>query len=96
MTLPDRREDGLRSYVLGADAKRLHIAHEMLTEASDGRAALQEMMCLHVDMATRRSAPFPPDRQAAIAALAAAHARLPQPPGLGRRIAAIGPAAAKP
>lgn len=80
----------VRIHVLGAEAKRLHIAHEMFTEASDGRVALQELMCVHVDMATRRSAPFPPDRQAAIAALAAAHARLPQPAGLGRRIALNG------
>src|SRR5579875_1148482 len=44
--------------VLGADAKRLHVAHEMFREDDPARAAMQEIMFLHVDLASRRVAPF--------------------------------------
>jgi acyl-CoA thioester hydrolase len=76
----------VRSLVLSADAKRLHFAHEMLSEAGRDRAAMQELMALHVDMSARRAVPFRADRQNAIAEVAAAHANLSRPGGLGRRI----------
>ena len=72
----------VHSYVVAADAKRLHFAHEMFADAA-GRAAMHELVALHVDMRTRRGAAFPPDRQTAIAA-AVAQPHLP--PGLGRRV----------
>ncbi|MBV9755881.1 MAG: thioesterase family protein [Alphaproteobacteria bacterium] len=71
----------VHSYVVAADAKRLHFAHEMFADAAAGRAAMQELVALHVDMRARRGAPFPADRQAAIAA---AVAQPPLPSGLGR------------
>lgn len=80
----------VQSYVLGADAKRLHFAHEMFSPAEGRRAAMQELMVLHIDMSARRTAPFPPDRQRAIAEVVAAHAHLPRPAGLGRRISLAG------
>lgn len=80
----------VRAHVLGADAKRLHFALEMHKAGDERRAALQELLGLHVGMSARRAAPFPPDRQARIAEIAAAHARLPRPPGLGRAIALPG------
>jgi acyl-CoA thioester hydrolase len=72
--------------LLGADAKRLHLAHEMLHPAH-GRVAMQELMFLHVDVATRRAAAFPPDAAARLAEAVAAHASLPRPDWVGRRIA---------
>ena len=73
------------SQVVGADAKRIHLAHEMLR--GNDPVAQQEVMLLHVSLDTRRVAPFPPDIQAQVSALAAAHARLPRPGWLGRRLA---------
>jgi len=78
------------SYVVGADAKRLHFALEMRPAGEQRRAALQELMAVHVDMAVRRVVPFPPDRRVAIAELAAIHAERPRPAGLGRHIALPG------
>lgn len=71
------------SVLVAADAKRLHFAHEMFTHSASGRAAMEELLALHVDMGSRRSVPFPPDRQVAIAE---AVGRSPLPAGLGRRI----------
>ena len=80
----------VRSFVLGADAKRLHFAHEMLSKSGGERAAMQELMALHVDMSARRAVPFPADRQGAIAEVAALHAQLRRPAGLGRRVGLSG------
>jgi acyl-CoA thioester hydrolase len=84
-----RAEERVRvvSRVLGADAKRLHLAHEMLRPDGRERAAMQEVLLIHVDLAARRAVPLPPDRRAVIAEALAAEARLPRPAGLGRRIA---------
>jgi|SRR5580658_1776200 acyl-CoA thioester hydrolase len=77
----------VRSTILAADAKRLHVFHEMFHGREGWRSATFETMSLHVDMARRRSAPFPDDVQRVLAAAAARHAVLPRPEGIGRRIA---------
>ena len=74
--------------LIGGDAKRLHFFHEMFHAETGLRAAAQELLSLHVDLATRRTAPFPPDRQAAITARLRPGAALPQ--GAGRRISMPG------
>jgi acyl-CoA thioester hydrolase len=76
--------------ILGSDSKRLHLSHEMFTTASGQRAATQELMYLHVSLATRRVVPFPDDTRERVAAAASAHARLPRPDWAGRRIAMPG------
>jgi acyl-CoA thioester hydrolase len=43
-------------------------------------------MSMHIDMAARKVAPFPSDIRARIRAVAEAHAQIPRPEGLGRRI----------
>lgn len=82
-------DDRLRVHtrLLGADAKRLHYFHEMFHIEGGYRAAVQELMALHVDLSTRRTAPFPPDRAAAIQAALASSAALPMPKEAGQRIA---------
>jgi len=77
----------VRSLLLGADGKRLHLAHEMLHGADGGEVAMQELMFLHVGLATRRVAPWPDDVAKGIAAAVAAHGALPRPAWIGRRIA---------
>lgn len=76
----------ITSLVAGADAKRLHLFHEM-HHADDGfLAATNELMMVHVDMAARASSPMPADAAARAATAAAAHAGLPRPRQLGRAI----------
>ena len=73
--------------LLGADSKRLHYFHEMFHAEQGYRAAVQELMALHVDLSTRRTAAFPPDRQAVIQAALASCAAMTLPTEAGRRIA---------
>lgn len=76
----------VRTMVLGADDKRLHLFHEMVHGEAGWLAATNEMMILHVDLAARRSAPFPDEIAARLAGLAGEHADLPRPPQVGRAI----------
>lgn len=75
------------SLVLGVDAKRLHIAHELRRERDGAVAALQELMYLTVDLGTRRSVPWPGDTLAGLRAAERAHSGLARPDWVGRRIA---------
>jgi len=83
-----RRDEPFRivTQILGSDRKRLHFFHAMY-HADDGfLAATNELMAIHVDLATRRAAPWPETTGAALAAMAAAHAAVPRPPQAGRSI----------
>jgi acyl-CoA thioester hydrolase len=73
--------------IIAIDEKRMHVGHEMFALEGGHRAATQELMFLHVDLAARRVSPFPPDMYARVAAAAAAHSALPRPDWAGRRIA---------
>jgi acyl-CoA thioester hydrolase len=68
--------------VLGTDAKRLHIAHEMFNSGGD-RLATGEQMLLHVDTRATSVTPFPADLAARLRQIAAAHAVLPVPDYVG-------------
>ena len=74
------------SQILDHDAKRIHLFQTLIHSDGGFVSATCEIMQLHVDMTTRRAAPFPPDRMARIDACAAAHAGLPRPERAGRRI----------
>lgn len=80
----------IATQIVGADDKRLHLGHEMFALAGGRRAATQELMFLHVDLAARRVSPFPEELRRRVAAAAAAHAALPRPDWVGRRIALPG------
>ena len=73
--------------MLATDPKRIHLLHEMRRIDTGAVVAQQELMLLHVDLATRRVAPFLPESAARVAAAAAAHAGLPRPDWVGRRVA---------
>lgn len=74
------------SQLLGYDAKRLRVFHQIMT--SDGtEAATNETMFLHVELAGEQVTPMPTERLAAVAAVAVEHAALPVPVQAGRRIA---------
>jgi acyl-CoA thioester hydrolase len=80
----------IATWVLGADRKRLHLAHEMYRLTDGARAATQELLYLHVDLARRRVAPWPDDVAAQLRAFADAHASAERPGWVGRRIAMPG------
>lgn len=48
--------------------------------------AFGDVISLHIDMTTRKVAPFPPDIRARIADVATVHAALSQPEGIGRKV----------
>ena len=76
----------VRSWLLGADTKRLHYFHEMLHAESGERSAVQELMALHIDMRIRRVTPFPTERYVALQEAVAEYAPSAPPKGAGRRI----------
>lgn len=68
------------------DAKRLHYVQTMRRADEEEPVAVSENLILHVDLNSRRVAPFAPDVLARIGDAAAAHADLPLPPQVGRRV----------
>jgi acyl-CoA thioester hydrolase len=68
------------------DEKRIHFFAELYHAAEGWMSATSEQLALHVDMANRKVAPFPDDVLNRLAAMKAAHAALPAPEGIGRRI----------
>ncbi|HYE91155.1 MAG TPA: thioesterase family protein [Terriglobales bacterium] len=81
-----REGDPLRftTQLLAHDAKRLHYIHAMYHATEGYLAATNELMSLHVDLATRRGASMASGVLARLAAVQAAHDRLPRPPQVGR------------
>lgn len=73
--------------LLDSDEKRIHVFGHMYHAEKGYLAATSEQMCIHVDMTTRRVAPFAASQQARIAAMMEAHGALPRPAEAGRVIA---------
>ena len=72
--------------LVAADEKRLHTFEEMRHAGEGWLSATSENMTMHIDMAARKVAPFPPDIGDRIRAVADAHAAIPRPEGLGRKV----------
>lgn len=75
-----------RAYLADHDAKRMHIAVEMINAGTGALAAFMENMTMNVDLTARRSAPYPDWAQARLAAWAAEHAGVDLPPQVGATI----------
>jgi acyl-CoA thioester hydrolase len=73
--------------LVGADEKRLHTFEELRHATEGWLSATSENMTVHVDMAARKAAPFPPDIRARVETVAKAHAAVTRPEGIGRKIA---------
>lgn len=72
--------------LLDFDAKRTHYIQQ-LVHARDGFvSATSEQMSMHVDMGTKRSAPYPDAVVERISAMHEAHRDLPRPPQVGHVI----------
>lgn len=72
--------------LLGFDAKRIHYFMEMFHASKGYLAATSEQILVHVDLATRRSAPFLAEHQQLFADMFAGHSLLPPPKQAGRSI----------
>jgi len=73
--------------LLGFDGKRLHYFEQLYHAEQNWLSASSENMALHVDMAARKTVAFPSEIALRLARMKAAHAALPVPDGVGRRIA---------
>lgn len=72
--------------LLDWDAKRIHIFGHMYHAEKGYLAATSEQMCVHVDMKSRRAAPFPDTIQTKIARMMEAHKDMRRPDQAGRVI----------
>jgi len=77
----------VRTWLLGADTKRVHYFHELFHVESGERSAVQELMALHIDMRVRRVAAFPEAQRLSLQDAVARYAPAQLPNGAGRRIA---------
>lgn len=75
--------------VLDVDAKRIHTYCELVHATEGWVAATAESIHIHVDMTTRRSAPWPADILANLQAAHKAHAGIPWPERVGRKIGIV-------
>jgi acyl-CoA thioester hydrolase len=83
-----RGGDRLRvtSRVLGFDGKRIILYHEMDCDQAGGLVATNEVLCLHVDLTSRRTAPLPKAAVGQLERAAARDAGLSPPSRAGRTI----------
>ena len=80
--LGDRLEGSVQ--VLMADDKRLHVFVRVLRDGAP--VATVEQMCLHVDMQAGKTCAAAPEVLARLRPIAAAHAALARPAGVGRSV----------
>ncbi|MFN3349391.1 thioesterase family protein [Pseudorhodoplanes sp.] len=73
--------------LLDFDSKRMHFFQQLFHATEGWVSATCENLSLHIDMAVRKVAPFPPDVSERLGKLRASHSRLPRPEAVGRRIA---------
>ncbi len=73
--------------LLDYDAKRIHFFEQLYHRAEGYLAATSEQICMHVDMSSRKSAPFPAGVITKLGSLLEAHAGLEVPAQVGHRIA---------
>ena len=82
------RGDALRVYsrLLAMDERRLVLFHEMTCPRFAKAVASNEVLCVHVDLATRRPAPWPAEASETLARALAAHTLDAPPKNAGRAI----------
>lgn len=83
-----REGDRLRfeTQLLGATDKAIDVVHFMRLLPAGDLAATNEILYLHMNLASRRPASLPDERRAALVEMEKAHASLGTPPQAGRRI----------
>jgi acyl-CoA thioester hydrolase len=76
----------IESRLLDHDHKRIHYFHAMVDARDGWLAATNELVAMHVEMASRGSAPFARETQDRLAAMRASHTMLPLPSQVGRKL----------
>ena len=74
------------SQILGFDGTRLVLFHQMRCKHLDGPAATNEVLCINVDLDSRRAVPLAGSAVERLRAAHVAHAHLPRPARAGRAI----------
>lgn len=77
--------------LLAMDERRLVLFHEMTCSRFPKPVASNEVLCVHVDLATRRPAPWPAGAVETLARCLAVHSRIPPPKLAGGSIRIAGP-----
>jgi acyl-CoA thioester hydrolase len=72
--------------LLGVGPKRLHFFHAMHHGERGYLAATSELLAIHVDLSSRRSAPIPAEPMSRLRAIEAGHRSLPRTAEVGRVI----------
>jgi acyl-CoA thioester hydrolase len=75
-----------KTWLLDYDAKRIHYFHEMWHAEAGYLASTNELISIHIDMAARRSAPFPETILGRLEAVMQEHRKLERPANVGRVI----------
>ena len=73
--------------LLDYDSKRMHYFEQLFHAEEGWVSATSENMSLHVDMGAKKTAAFPPEVVACLERMKCAHAKLPVPEAVGRKIA---------
>ncbi|MFO1359891.1 thioesterase family protein [Plasticicumulans sp.] len=84
--LPGGAPLAVDTQILGLDDKRVHLFHTLGHAEAGWPAASAEFLLLHVDLGSRRVAPWPPAVHARLAAVRSVHERLPVPAQAGRSV----------
>ena len=79
-------ELGVANQLLGHDDKRLVVFQRMVTLPQREPVATNELLMLHVDLATRRACAFAPAQTSILQSVAAAHAAWGRPEDSGRGV----------
>lgn len=74
----------ITTQLLDYDAKKLRIFHQMFHKTEGFLAATNELLLVHVDMAERKSSPFPALVVTSLGEMARQHRSLEMPDGAGR------------
>jgi acyl-CoA thioester hydrolase len=86
MEIGEGEELVVRTQVLGADHKRIHLFHAMHHGEPGDLLATSELMLLHVDTTTPGAVAFAPEVRKRLDKIAQAHTDLPRPGRAGRSI----------
>jgi acyl-CoA thioester hydrolase len=76
----------IRCQLLAYDSKRIHLFEELVHATEGWVSATCETMTLHVDMTTKKVAPWPTAITDALQRMRTTHAQLPMPEGAGRAV----------
>ena len=76
----------ISTQLIGFDAKRLHYFHRLYHAGTGDLAATNECLCMHVNLDTRKSQPFPDALLHRLHSVAERHRSAGMPAQLGRRL----------